>query len=186
VRSALAAAAAALLATGTLLMAGAGPASAHDVLLAADPVADSVLAAPPAAITLTFNQDVRPEFSQMAITVGSASQTVIPTVDGPIITAAVPAAFLEPIPDDIGPQLWRIGYRIVSSDGHPISGLLEFSVGDGPAVDPASASAAGDTTGSGWPAAPIAVGAAAAAAMIGTALVWIRRRRRTAPVQTAD
>jgi hypothetical protein len=38
---------------------------------------------------------------------------------------------------------WKIGYRVVSADGHPVSGLVTFSVGDGPAPSTTESAAAG-------------------------------------------
>jgi hypothetical protein len=38
---------------------------------------------------------------------------------------------------------WKIGYRVVSADGHPVSGLVTVSVGDGPAPSTTESAAAG-------------------------------------------
>jgi copper resistance protein C len=58
---------------------------------------------------------------------------IIPTVTGTTVAADLTGIiFGEPeIAGD--PVSWRVGYRIVSADGHPVTGLINFSVGSGAA-----------------------------------------------------
>lgn len=150
------------------------PAGAHDSLLSADPAAGSVLAAPPATITLTFSAAIKADLSQVAITVGGTSHTVTPTVTGSTLSGRVPEALLSA---PVGPaEVWKVGYRIVSSDGHPISGLLEFTVGADPAR-PESSDAPPAPAGSDSP--PLGLWIAAGAGIaIAVGAWWAVRRRR--------
>ncbi|WP_432924050.1 copper resistance CopC family protein [Microbispora sp. CA-135349] len=119
--------AAPLLALLTVMLA-ATPAQAHDVLVASDPKDGAVLGAMPASVTLTFDQAVRRDFARIAVTGPDAAhyeQGEI-RVDGRNVSVGVrtgtPAG------------AYAIGYRIVSNDGHPVTGTVTFSVTGGGAT----------------------------------------------------
>ncbi|MEV4459805.1 copper resistance CopC family protein [Microbispora sp. NPDC049633] len=124
------------------------PARAHDVLVASDPKDGAVLGAMPAAVTLTFNQVVRRDYARIAVTGpdGAHYEQGEVRVDGPRVSIGVrtgtPAG------------AYVIGYRIVSNDGHPVTGTVKFSVtgagaAPGTPSQPTDPPAAGATTGSG-------------------------------------
>ncbi|WP_395728995.1 copper resistance protein CopC [Nakamurella sp.] len=133
----------------TVLSVVAAPAAwAHSSLISSSPAADSVLATPPTRIDLVFNEEIRDFQPKIAITVGDADPVeVTPVVDGATVSADLTGTPL-PTVAGAGSVAWKIGYRVVSADGHPVSGLVPFSVGDGPA-----ASATGTATSTGAPAA---------------------------------
>lgn len=175
IRPAAAAMAAAVAAVLLALAPPPQPASAHNALISADPAADSVLSDAPETVSLTFNQDIRPDLSQMAITINGDSRTVQPTVTGPTVAADVPPDLRTATPGHA--QTWKIGYRIVSADGHPVSGLLQFTVGDPGAVPQTADAREQDAPSSAisWPI--VGGGVAAGAAASAAAGLWIRRRR---------
>ncbi|WP_432864625.1 copper resistance protein CopC [Microbispora rosea] len=119
------------------------PARAHDVLVASDPKDGAVLGAMPASVTLTFDQAVRRDFARIAVTGpdGAHYEQGEITVDGRNVSIGVrtgtPAG------------AYAIGYRIVSNDGHPVTGAVTFTVTGGaapgavtaPAVTPATGTA---------------------------------------------
>lgn len=175
---------------------------AHSSLISSSPAADSVLAAPPTRIDLVFNEQIRDFQPRIAITVGDNDPVeVTPVIDGATVSADL-TGMQWPTVAGTGSVAWKVGYRVVSADGHPVSGLVPFSVGDGPApgadptdtgngeaaaaISPAATSA---TTSAPGPAAPPAssadqvpvgwwvAGAAVAVAALLAALVLLRRRR---------
>lgn len=122
--------AAAMLA-GLALSLVAGPASAHDELVGSDPAAGSQVAELPAEITLTF--------SGVLIDEPGATEVVVTDAEGTDLTA------LDPVLDGTRLTQGLVGeasgavtviYRVVSSDGHPVSDQFTFTVGDGTAVAP--------------------------------------------------
>jgi methionine-rich copper-binding protein CopC len=119
-----------VLSAGVLLAAAlsvlpAAPASAHSALLSTDPADGATLSTAPEQVSLVFNEDVAPQFVDGAITVGTVAATpVTATVDAGTVVLAVPDE-REQAP---GAQAWRVDYRVVSADGHPISGSLTFTV----------------------------------------------------------
>ncbi|WP_310739325.1 copper resistance protein CopC [Microbispora sp. H10830] len=104
------------------------PARAHDVLVASDPKDGAVLGAMPASVTLTFDQAVRRDFARLAVTGPDGAHYELGeiTVDGRNVSIGVrtgtPAG------------AYAIGYRIVSNDGHPVTGAVKFTVTGGGAA----------------------------------------------------
>jgi copper transport protein len=89
-----------------ILLAHAGDADAHASLLRAEPADGAVIAAPPAALTLTFNEAVSP------LTVAAENATV---------TVAARQRLQR------GTHV--LSWRVTSADGHPVRGSLIFSIG---------------------------------------------------------
>lgn len=111
-----------LLLVGLLVIITAVPAAAHARLVGTDPAEDAVLPTRPAAVRLIFDQPVQ----------AVAGGITLFAADGPPRTldgTAVGETFEVPLPDDLGPGTYLIGWRVRSEDAHPISGVLEFSIG---------------------------------------------------------
>lgn len=128
-RAITAAAAALLLTAGSLLVAS--PASAHDELVSSDPAADTSLDALPAALTLTFSGELATDPGATELQVSDASGAVLsagdPVVEGTVVTQPLSGAASGPVT-----VLWKV----VSSDGHPISGEFGFTVTAPPTPTP--------------------------------------------------
>ncbi|GAA4583800.1 hypothetical protein GCM10023194_22030 [Planotetraspora phitsanulokensis] len=106
----------------TLLIAT--PARAHNVLIGSDPRQGAVLATMPGKVTLTFDQAVRRDFARIAVTGpdGARYEQGDVGVSGNGIFVALRGQ---------GPSgTYSIGYRIVSNDGHPVTGTVSFAVGN--------------------------------------------------------
>lgn len=137
------------------MLATAAPASAHDKLISSDPASDQKLAEAPSAVTLTFSADVLDMGAAVVVSDAGGTDWVsaAPMVDGPTVTAVLD----EGLPE----AGYEIRWRVVSSDGHPITGVVPFTVGDGTPVNGGAADAGSDSA-TGSPAAPDAVGTAGA------------------------
>ncbi|MFC4944865.1 copper resistance CopC family protein [Pseudonocardia sp. GCM10023141] len=157
-----------VLVLGTLavlaLLLGSAPAWAHSQLERSDPAAGTSLASGPKQVSLTFNEAVQPGFT--AITVVGPDKLdyhsgTISEVDDTIAVGVQP----------LGPAgTYQIGYRIVSADGHPVSGSVAFTltaagpgspaaVPAGNVSDPASTPGSAPPDGGGPPVWPWIVGA---------------------------
>ncbi|GAB3761146.1 copper resistance CopC/CopD family protein [Microlunatus parietis] len=113
------------------------PAAAHARLLGTDPAEDAVVATRPEAVRLTFDQPVRPIDGGTVLYAADRPPRTLPaTADGNELRVALPG--------DLGPGTYLLGWRAGSQDSHPISGVLEFSIGHrgpppaGPQADPAA------------------------------------------------
>ncbi|MFD3469010.1 copper resistance protein CopC [Streptomyces sp. NPDC058682] len=109
-----------------LLFGGAAPALAHTALSGSDPADGSVLETPPRQVTLTFTESV--SFPDAALRVLSpANERVNPRpaqhADGKGNTARVELA------DKLPEGTYTVAWRVISADGHPISGAFTFSIG---------------------------------------------------------
>lgn len=120
-RSAVSAAAAAAL-CASLVWTSASPAQAHSELTSSTPAAKARLSAAPDVVRLLFSDAVEPRFTTVALTVGTSKPVALkPAVDGRTVTA--------PVPDrQRASGAWKVSYRVVSADGHPISGTIAFTV----------------------------------------------------------
>ncbi|MEU6300378.1 copper resistance CopC/CopD family protein [Streptomyces erythrochromogenes] len=109
-----------------LVLGGAGPASAHAALKGSDPAEGSVLGTAPKQVTLTFTESVG--FSDDSLRVLSPeNERVNPRpaqhADGKDDTARVELS------DGLAQGTYTVAWRVVSADGHPISGAFIFSIG---------------------------------------------------------
>ncbi len=103
-----------------VLVAGpAGPAAAHTTLESTVPEDGARVAAAPRSVLLTFSGTVAPGALAAVSGPGGDRRNVEPQVDGPRVTVPVPEA---------GPGTYRVGYRVVSRDGHPVTGELTYTV----------------------------------------------------------
>ena len=174
------------------------PASAHDQLISSTPAVDERLAAAPETITMTFSGELLvldDSLTGAVVLVVDASGTDWVsgdvTVDGRTVTA--------PLAPGMPAAGYQVRWQVVSEDGHPIAGVVPFTVGDaepmqiptsGGAAAPPSASAEQpdqNATDSGGIVRVLLIGAGGAvlAALI---LVLIRflRRPRTAAAPPED
>jgi methionine-rich copper-binding protein CopC len=106
-----------------LVLVGTGTASAHADFVSSDPADGAILSTPPAQMTLTFSEDLLSGANTVAITDKTGAVIVSEAVEpqGPTVVVPWPAAA------DGG--TYRVAYRVVSADGHPISGSVEITVG---------------------------------------------------------
>lgn len=117
-----------LLAMVVTLVLGAGrPALAHTSLHQALPAPDSTQEKPPASIALQFTEEVEAQFGAIAVYdhTGVRVDTGDAALDPRDVTRVV--ATLK----DLGDGLYTVAWRVVSADGHPISGSYGFTVGKG-------------------------------------------------------
>lgn len=116
-----------------------GPAFAHDEVIGSSPAAGSQVEALPAEIELTFSGVLldEPGATQVVVTDASGASLVAgdPVLDGTRLT--------QPLEGTAAGEVTVI-WRVVSSDGHPISDEFTFTVGTG-----------GETEGTTAPVAPV-------------------------------
>jgi copper transport protein len=131
---------AALLATLAVLLSVvfASPAAAHAELVNTSPPNGAQLARSPTEVRMTFTESVHLVDGGIRLVdqVGATVRTPTPTVDGRTVTWPMPADLPE------GPYV--VTWRVVSTDGHPVSGAFSFGVGTAAAAS-GSASNTGPT-----------------------------------------
>ena len=116
---------------GSFGLMSASPALAHDQLIGSNPKNGAKLDKHPEWLELEFSgniQDIGTEIQVMHEGKDVSAGEI--AIEGRKVTSA--------LPDDLAPGDYKVVWRVVSSDGHPISGTLEFTIND--------SNAAGGTT----------------------------------------
>jgi len=167
----------AVLAVGVL----ATPGAAHARLTGSSPADGAMLEALPLTVRLTFSDPLDPHFVKVRVTGPQATgpqatgpqatepAIAEPVVEGPTVTVPMPLAG--------GAGSWRVDYRVVSRDGHPVSGGLTFNVtgaATGVQATPIEPASAAGPPGPAW----AAVGGLAVLAALGAAYAAAGRRSR--------
>jgi copper resistance protein C len=146
----------------------AGIASAHAARVSVDPAENAAVAAGPARVRATFNEDLQTTFAAMTVVGpdGNLWTSGQPQVQGPVVSVGV---------RPLGPTgSYTVNYRVTSADGHVVSGSWSFRLTargtgtPGPVAD-ASDNAPGDV-----PVWPFALGAVV---LVGAAVLWQLRNR---------
>ncbi|MFI6608306.1 copper resistance CopC/CopD family protein [Streptomyces sp. NPDC050507] len=111
-----------------LLLAVAGPASAHAALTGSDPQDGAVVAAAPKAVTLTFSEQVA--MGEGSIRVLDPAGKRADTEDAPRdlhsgSTVKYGVSLHTGLPDGT----YTVAWQAVSADSHPVSGAFTFSIG---------------------------------------------------------
>lgn len=176
IRTIIAATAAAL----AVVLLTAAPAAAHDELVASTPAAHEQLAAAPSEISLTFSAEILDVGAKVIVVDAEGTDWVAAE---PVIAGTDAVIALTPDMPEAG---YEVRWRVVSSDGHPISGVIPFTVGDAaplerspaaaPTADAGSDAGTGDDTGR-----IVLLGAGGAVAAVAVlALILFFRRRASA------
>lgn len=120
-------AAAAVVAVAALVPA---PAFAHDSVIGSNPKDGSVVSEFPRAIELEFSGEIQDGFNTVALSREVDGQSEVlysgePTVQGRDVTLD--------LPDDLHtePGEYKVGFQIVSSDGHSTKGMTTFEYASG-------------------------------------------------------
>ncbi len=113
-----------LLAAACVLLAGAGPASAHAALTGSDPREGAVVDKAPAQVSLTFSESVSMDDDSLRVLdpEGERVDEGKPSgTGGTTYTVKLHAG----LPDGT----YTVTYQVVSADSHPVAGAYTFSIG---------------------------------------------------------
>jgi methionine-rich copper-binding protein CopC len=155
-------------------------ASAHSQLLSSIPADGAVLAVAPDRVELTFNESLIPKVDTIAINddQGNVVSTQQAQPEGATISAPWPAG--------LPAGTYQVAYRVVSGDGHPVTGAITLTItsgGSAPAAVLTSASPVDSTTSvaveDGMSTSRIwVVGAGVLMLVVALLLIAVRRTRR--------
>jgi len=100
----------------------AAPASAHAALVKITPNADATLTTAPTEVVLEFDEPVSRTFATVVVNTAAGVNVARgkPTVLGARVT--------QPLSPAMTSGGYRVAYRVVSNDGHPVSGESHFSL----------------------------------------------------------
>ncbi|WP_162802221.1 copper resistance CopC family protein [Ornithinimicrobium murale] len=130
-----------LLVAGAMLLGAGSAAQAHDQLTDSSPAAGEELSSPPSEVHLTFSGEVL-ELGAVVTVLdddGGTWEAGEPVIDGQSVTA--------PLTEGMPGGAYEIQWRVSSSDGHPISGSIPFTVEAAePTTEPAAPSSSDPAT----------------------------------------
>jgi copper transport protein len=132
-----------LLTAVVMLLVSAAPASAHSELVSSTPANGTRLGHAPQQVTLEFTEGINliPDGLQLLDSRGDKVRTAAPAAQGNTVT--------WPMPANLGAGAYVVNWRVISADGHPVSGAFSFGVG---ANARSVAASTGDSTGTApWP-----------------------------------
>ena len=112
----------ALIAVVALLATGGSPAFAHAGLVSSTPPDGALLTEAPSQVTLTFNENLLETLVNVS---------VIDADDNVLLTSVAEAAGPTVIvgwPPEATDGIYRLAYRVVSADGHPVTGDIQLTV----------------------------------------------------------
>lgn len=126
----------ALLVAASVPLAASG-AQAHSALVSSTPADGDSISEIPDEIVLEFNEDIEPIGNEVVVTGPSGAEVATDelVVDGPVVT--------QPIDVD-GAGDYTVTWRVVSADGHPISGEFSYELRVPQTLEPAETTEAGD------------------------------------------
>ena len=107
---------------GLALLLGATPALAHTRLLSSDPADGASLDSAPQHVSLTFNETMTPGFSTITVVGPDGAHYETGQVGAEGGTVNIALLPLSPA------GRYEIGYRVVSADGHPVTGSVAFTL----------------------------------------------------------
>ncbi|MGW2565495.1 copper resistance CopC/CopD family protein [Streptomyces sp. NPDC001537] len=107
-----------------MLLAGAGPASAHAALTGSDPAQGVVVDKAPSQVTLTFSEKVATSEDSLRVLdpKGKRVDTGKPSnVSG--------TSYAVPLHSGLSDGTYTVSWQVVSADSHPVAGAFTFSIG---------------------------------------------------------
>lgn len=107
-----------------LSMIGVAPVNAHDQLISSSPADGARLDAAPTQVELQFTADIMTIGALVMVVDGAGTEWVAGDAVIDARTLTVPLAADMPVAG------YQVRWRVVSSDGHPISGVIPFTIGD--------------------------------------------------------
>ncbi|SDW71962.1 Copper transport protein YcnJ precursor [Listeria ivanovii subsp. londoniensis] len=101
--------------------------SAHAYLENANPADQSHIQTAPEKVTLVFNEEIEADFPLIEVKNSKGEQvktgkTTVSKQNNHIVESA--------LPNDLKPDVYAVSWRVVSADGHAVSGVISFKLGD--------------------------------------------------------
>ena len=130
----------ALLGASVAVVAGAAPAGAHAVVVSSSPAADERLSASPTEVSFVFSEAVTSDLGGITVLTSPSGERV----DNDDTTQLTATSVRASLPPDLPDGAYVAQYKVISADGHPISGAVVFGIGDAQIGDVGSLASATD------------------------------------------
>ena len=123
------------------VLGGASPAGAHAVVESSSPSRDERLTTAPTQVTITFSEGITSDLGGLTVLDSTGHR-----VDNDDSSQPTPTSVMTTLRSDLGDGTYVANYKVVSADGHPVSGAIVFGVGNAQLGDVSGLAASNDTT----------------------------------------
>ncbi|MFT8322153.1 MAG: copper resistance CopC/CopD family protein [Bacillus sp. (in: firmicutes)] len=106
-----------------------GTVSAHAYITKASPAEGESVESPPKEVTIEFNEKIQSGFTNITVLNSSGKRVDKKNVAIDKQTGKIVSVELE---NDLPNDVYSIEWRVLSADGHSVSGIIPFSIGDPP------------------------------------------------------
>lgn len=120
-----------------VLFAGGTAAQAHDQLVSTDPGQGATVDKAPDHVTLTYSGEITDVQNGNKVIVTDSNGKTVSTGDSTVKGREV----TQKMNSDAKDETYKVAWRVVSQDGHPIEGSFTFTVGKGASGNASSANA---------------------------------------------
>lgn len=117
--------------TAALVLVLGAVARAHATLVSAEPPQNAVLATSPSRVRLVFDEELDPSLARVSLIAGNGRSSELRVSGDPRDVRAIIAPLAS-----LAPGAYRVHWRVVSADGHPVDGSYVFTVGASRAAPP--------------------------------------------------
>lgn len=149
------------------------PATAHTELESTSPADGAALTTAPSQIDLVFSEAPLADAIDVSVT-DPAGAVLASSLPATVTEATVSATW----PAELSDGAYTVNYRVVSDDGHPISGSFSFTVGDASAAPATTDPAAAAEPNGGVPVGILVVVTVVGLAIVAVAIALVSRRNR--------
>jgi copper transport protein len=101
------------------------PSAKHATLVSSEPAANSRLASAPTQVRLVYSEPIEGKLAKVTIVPATGTPIVLHAGGDPRDVHAV----IAPV-DALSAGRYKVEWRVVSADGHPVDGSFSFTVGD--------------------------------------------------------
>lgn len=96
----------------------------HTRLVRSEPASASVVTSSPRELRLWFEGGIEPAFTRVELRAASGARLAL----GAPAPGAEPGLIVVPVPMPLAPDAYRVLWRTVGRDGHPVQGAIDFTV----------------------------------------------------------
>jgi copper transport protein len=104
--------------------------SAHAYIVQSTPSDNEILKSSPKKVTIQFDESIQAKFNSIKVTDSSGRR--VDTKDGSVEPTR-PSILKVGLKNNLASGTYRIQWRVISDDGHPVQGVIPFQIGSGTA-----------------------------------------------------
>ncbi|CRK80723.1 copper resistance CopC/CopD family protein [Neobacillus massiliamazoniensis] len=109
--------------------------SAHAYIIESTPAENETLKTAPNEVKIQFDESIQPKFNSIIVTDSNGKQ--VDKKNG-AIDSKKPSILKASLKKNLPGGTYRIRWKVISNDGHPVQGVIPFQIGTGTVQNPSS------------------------------------------------